>query len=154
VREDEEYVAGRPDLTITIGAISSPNTLRDFSFLFGDMVPACNNYNTATAGTLDNVVNFAQVWNNGDILPSGYLKPYPRKKLVKDVEYYLNHKVKIHYGRSWSGHEIEDKCICNQERCGLVGPGIREDCDQHGFESARTMRQIHTEEDCPGWVDS
>ncbi|MEO3860917.1 hypothetical protein [Acrocarpospora sp. B8E8] len=60
-----------------------------------------------------------------------------------------------HRGRSWSGHPLEDECPCPQEPCGLVDPGnAAPDCVQHGRNHpAKTMRQGHAADDCPGELD-
>jgi len=58
---------------------------------------------------------------------------------------------RMHVGRSWSGHPLEDACPCIKEPCGLVGEGAKAECDQHGgVISARTMRQLHWADECPG----
>lgn len=55
----------------------------------------------------------------------------------------------IHMGRSWTGHPLEDSCSCPQQPCGLIAEeGALQDCPQHGWGAAKTMRQIHREEDC------
>jgi hypothetical protein len=56
-----------------------------------------------------------------------------------------------HIGRAWDDTEIEDACPCPQEACGLVDP-MRADpeCDQHGPGTAKTMRQGHRSDQCPG----
>jgi hypothetical protein len=56
-----------------------------------------------------------------------------------------------HIGRSWSGSPLEDECPCPKAPCGLVledqtAPG----CPQHAPERCKTMRQRHSEEECPG----
>lgn len=62
--------------------------------------------------------------------------------------------VNFHFGRAWTGHAVEDECPCPQASCGLAVPGLTPDvfCDQHNPEDplwARTMRQIHTSDNCP-----
>lgn len=55
-----------------------------------------------------------------------------------------------HYGRSWTGHKIEDECECPQAPCGLVeGFQVANDCPQHSPTAAKTMRQGHVATDCP-----
>jgi hypothetical protein len=55
-----------------------------------------------------------------------------------------------HYGRSWTGHLIEDECMCEQAPCGLVtGEFIWPDCPQHSPKAAKTMRQGHQADKCP-----
>ncbi|QIG58767.1 hypothetical protein SEA_DATBOI_103 [Gordonia phage DatBoi] len=57
----------------------------------------------------------------------------------------------MHVGRSFTGHLLEDLCPCPQQPCGLVATNmIHPDCDQHTFESAKTLRQAHNEELCHG----
>lgn len=58
----------------------------------------------------------------------------------------------IHIGRSFSGHSIEDKCPCPQAPCGLIARPL-DSCDQHGWFSAKTMRQFHYESQCKGKTD-
>lgn len=56
----------------------------------------------------------------------------------------------IHIGRSWVGHELEDGCPCPKEACGLVRKDlIVDNCPQHHFTATKTLRQSHTDEDCP-----
>jgi len=57
----------------------------------------------------------------------------------------------FHVGRSWSGHRIEDACRCIKTPCGLVAEE-NPDCDQHGWKAARTLRQSHRADECPGGV--
>ncbi|WP_042426764.1 hypothetical protein [Streptacidiphilus anmyonensis] len=56
-----------------------------------------------------------------------------------------------HIGRAWGDTEIEDACPCPQEACGLIDP-VRAvpECDQHGPGTAKTMRQGHGADECPG----
>lgn len=56
-----------------------------------------------------------------------------------------------HFGRSWSGHPIEDDCPCPKALCGLVVYGQwADDCDQHNpFRHPRTIRQSHPADKCP-----
>jgi hypothetical protein len=56
-----------------------------------------------------------------------------------------------HIGRSFAGHPLEDDCPCPQEPCGLIALDRADnDCPQHGFQKAKTMRQSHVAEQCPG----
>lgn len=55
-----------------------------------------------------------------------------------------------HIGRSWTTHEIEDSCSCEQEVCGLVRASQAGECLEHGLLACRTIRQGHKPEDCPG----
>jgi hypothetical protein len=58
-----------------------------------------------------------------------------------------------HIGRSFPGltPDIEAACPCPKAPCGLV---IREQvtpaCDQHHVSAAKTIRQTHTADECPG----
>ena len=53
----------------------------------------------------------------------------------------------MHFGRAWQGHEIEDRCPCHKAPCGLVDEAS-DDCNQHAWKYARTMRQGHDEANC------
>jgi hypothetical protein len=56
-----------------------------------------------------------------------------------------------HIGRAWSGTEIENTCPCPKAPCGLVIQGQADpDCTQHPIARAKTIRQSHRAEDCPG----
>lgn len=56
-----------------------------------------------------------------------------------------------HIGRAWAGHTRDDDCPCPQEPCGLVALSrVAPDCPEHRTELARTMRQIHKADRCPG----
>lgn len=60
-----------------------------------------------------------------------------------------------HIGRSWTGHHLEDECECPQEACGLVNmDNAFAACPQHGWEAAKTMRQIHLADNCPALIKS
>lgn len=55
-----------------------------------------------------------------------------------------------HWGRAFHGHEIEDKCPCPKQPCGLVEVTSADpDCAQHAARFARTSRQGHRAENCP-----
>lgn len=55
-----------------------------------------------------------------------------------------------HWGRSWSGTELEDACQCGQAPCGLVSSDLADpDCAQHGMQFARSARQGHDADRCP-----
>jgi hypothetical protein len=63
--------------------------------------------------------------------------------------------VSYHLGRSWPGDtHIEDVCPCPKQPCGLVDTDkTSPDCDQHHVGNghhARTTRQGHAAERCPG----
>lgn len=54
-----------------------------------------------------------------------------------------------HMGRSFEGHTIEDACPCPKAACGLVNFNeVDQDCPQHAFTAAKTMRQGHPGRDC------
>ncbi|MGW4718915.1 hypothetical protein [Nocardia sp. NPDC004260] len=56
-----------------------------------------------------------------------------------------------HAGRAWSGTAIEDACLCPQEPCGLVDPGLADpDCPHHPLVRSKSFRQGHSAKDCPG----
>jgi hypothetical protein len=64
----------------------------------------------------------------------------------------------LHVGRHWPGEYrdkfkglLEDECPCPKEPCGLVDSGKADpDCPQHGPGTEKTMRSMHSAEDCPG----
>jgi hypothetical protein len=54
-----------------------------------------------------------------------------------------------HVGRSWTGHDIEDRCPCPKAPCGLVEQrSLTGGCDEHN--GRQTMRQGHAADRCPG----
>ena len=56
-----------------------------------------------------------------------------------------------HWGRSWTGHALEDACPCPKEPCGLVNTGtVLDECEQHNPLRAKSSRQGHPASDCPG----
>lgn len=62
----------------------------------------------------------------------------------------MNGADEFHIGRSWEAHDIEDACACVKAPCGLVVAGeFADDCDQHPWKHAKTMRQQHTALHCP-----
>ena len=57
---------------------------------------------------------------------------------------------RMHIGRSWANHPLEDECPCIQAACGLVDTDyIDPTCRQHSIEAAKTIRQLHYAADCP-----
>lgn len=58
---------------------------------------------------------------------------------------------RLHVGRSWAGHDLEDSCPCPQAACGLALPVGG--CPEHGLEAGKTFRQMHTEEACQTMTD-
>jgi hypothetical protein len=57
----------------------------------------------------------------------------------------------MHIGRSWSGTRIEDDCPCPKAGCGLVSSQSTDaGCSHHPFGAAKTIRQAHPAERCPG----
>ena len=60
-------------------------------------------------------------------------------------------KTGMHIGRSWSGTRIEDDCPCPKTDCGLVSSHNTEaSCTHHPFGAAKTIRQAHPADQCPG----
>ena len=55
----------------------------------------------------------------------------------------------MHFGRSFANTHIEDECPCEKAPCGLVDR-YDLDCAEHNPMSAKTMRQGHFAEQCPG----
>jgi hypothetical protein len=58
----------------------------------------------------------------------------------------------MHIGRSWwPGKWIENACPCPKAPCGLViGGQALEECLDHWWGATKSMREIHTDENCPG----
>lgn len=57
--------------------------------------------------------------------------------------------LRMHVGRSWSGHWVEDECPCPKAPCGLIVMSTASpECEQH--DGTRTIRQSHFENECPG----
>lgn len=55
-----------------------------------------------------------------------------------------------HIGRSWTGTALEDDCPCPKASCGLVvSSKIKSDCPQHSLVATKTIRQMHSEDNCP-----
>lgn len=55
-----------------------------------------------------------------------------------------------HIGRSWTTRQIEDACPCEKALCGLVVENaVTEECREHHWSAARTMRQSHPADECP-----
>lgn len=62
--------------------------------------------------------------------------------------------VMTHIGRAWAGHKLENECPCVKEDCGLVNfENIDENCPQHAIEAGKTMRQYHSDSDCPALIE-
>jgi hypothetical protein len=59
----------------------------------------------------------------------------------------------FHFGRSWTGHALEDECPCAKAPCGLVDSTEVEECPQHSWWAAKTIRQMHAAADCPGGAE-
>lgn len=56
----------------------------------------------------------------------------------------------LHFGRNFSGTMMEDACPCGQAPCGLVDARLVDDeCIQHPFGRAKTIRQAHPANQCP-----
>jgi hypothetical protein len=58
---------------------------------------------------------------------------------------------KMHIGRSWTGHRLEDECPCPKAPCGLVEIEFFGDngCKEHDVSEAKTIRQMHPDYKCP-----
>ncbi|MGW3847152.1 hypothetical protein [Streptomyces fagopyri] len=52
-----------------------------------------------------------------------------------------------HFGRAWTGHDIEDNCPCTKAPCGLVAEPSAE-CTEH--TGTKSTRQSHPADACPG----
>ncbi|MFJ8992652.1 hypothetical protein ACIRQH_19925 [Streptomyces sp. NPDC102279] len=52
-----------------------------------------------------------------------------------------------HFGRSWSGHDLEDACPCTKAPCGLVAE-VAAECTEHN--GTKSTRQSHPADACPG----
>jgi hypothetical protein len=62
-----------------------------------------------------------------------------------------DNRINWHIGRSWYGHPLEEVCPCPKEPCGLIEVAKADpDCPQHAWERAKSMRQGHPPEKCPG----
>lgn len=58
---------------------------------------------------------------------------------------------RLHVGRNWTGHVMEDECPCDQAPCGLVDTeNTSPECGQHSAGRSKTFRQIHAADECPG----
>ncbi len=58
-----------------------------------------------------------------------------------------------HIGRTWTGHDIEDGCPCGKAPCGLVDQAaIDTTCGEHPLTRAKSLRQGHPADRCPGGV--
>jgi len=56
----------------------------------------------------------------------------------------------MHIGRSFSGTRLEDACPCEKQLCGLVKiSDISKDCTEHNLLAGKTIRQMHSDEECP-----
>jgi hypothetical protein len=56
----------------------------------------------------------------------------------------------LHIGRSWTTHEIEDRCPCVKAPCGLViQREVTAECREHHWSAAKTTRQSHPADRCP-----
>ena len=80
---------------------------------------------------------------------ASFLSVHNRAFTPREIMNEVRTNFKMHYGRSWSGHPLEDVCSCKKEKCGLVGDGTDPACEQHGNTYARTMRQGHFADECP-----
>lgn len=56
-----------------------------------------------------------------------------------------------HIGRAFTGHQPEDDCPCPQTECGLVDvQNTNPACTQHPASAAKSIRQGHLADQCPG----
>lgn len=58
-----------------------------------------------------------------------------------------------HISRKWFGSDADMAgCICTILPCGFVSAGADNvnECPQHGFDSGKTLRRMHTDQECPG----
>lgn len=58
----------------------------------------------------------------------------------------------MHIGRSWTGHPLEDDCPCPKAPCGLVISDGVEECPEHSWWAAKTIRQMHLDFQCPSEI--
>jgi hypothetical protein len=59
----------------------------------------------------------------------------------------------LHISRSFpsTGTPLEDNCPCPQEPCGHVRRDrVVDECQQHPISRMKTLRSVHTPEECPG----
>ena len=57
---------------------------------------------------------------------------------------------RLHVGRNWTDHAMEDECPCEQAPCGLVDTeNTNPECTQHPFGRSKTVRQSHMADECP-----
>lgn len=60
----------------------------------------------------------------------------------------------LHVGRSWVGTPLEDDCPCKKAPCGLVDfSGADPSCTEHPINRCKTLRQIHTKDNCPSLLN-
>lgn len=55
----------------------------------------------------------------------------------------------MHVGRSFTRTHLEERCPCEKAPCGLVERWV-DACPEHNPFHAKTMRQGHSAENCPG----
>lgn len=61
------------------------------------------------------------------------------------------HTASQHIGRTFTGHATEDECPCPQAECGLVDvQHTNPACTQHPPAAAKSIRQGHAADQCPG----
>lgn len=57
----------------------------------------------------------------------------------------------VHVGRWTGSHDVEDRCPCPQEACGLISAArALRVCPQHAWDADRPLRSGHWASDCPG----
>lgn len=60
----------------------------------------------------------------------------------------------MHMGRHFNGTLLEDLCPCGKAPCGLVDSDrVDPECIQHSLSAAKTIRQAHPAENCPGGTE-
>lgn len=56
----------------------------------------------------------------------------------------------LHVGRGFEGNDLERDCPCGKAPCGLVDSRlVDQDCVEHGDRFTKTLRQMHTPNQCP-----
>lgn len=56
----------------------------------------------------------------------------------------------LHFGRTFSGHHLEDGCPCGKAPCGLIDADhIDPTCLDHPVSRGKTIRQAHEPARCP-----
>lgn len=58
---------------------------------------------------------------------------------------------RMHIIRGWRGDPFAPECGCRLLPCQYVEP--KEECEQHGFRSGKTIRGMHLASECPAKED-